>query len=758
MLVRKSAQLPLLLVVVCLFAGFFSVLAGQTWVMAAVNPVLPPIQPRPDPVLPPLVDNLVAPATDFAYTVANGKVTITKYKGAGGNVVIPGKIDGYPVTAIGTMAFLFKDSVTGVVIPEGVTEIGDDAFSACSNLASVTLPNSLLKISGCAFDACPALSSITFPANLTNIGAFAFAGTGLTHVAIPKTITSIGDSAFSSCPKLAAFDVAAENPAYASQDGVLYNKAKTLLIQYPPMKTAPTFTVPAGVTRIKNQAFASNSYLTGVTLPASLTGIGHSAFVLCKALQSVVIPVNVASVEDRAFRYCQALSSVTFQGAQTAIGSSAFGGCTSLTNITLPGGLKTIGMYTFEQCYGLKNINIPSTVTSIKEGAFQDCINLTGIQLPAGLTAIERFTFWGCKNLNSITLPGGVTSIGNLAFGGTNLTSVSIPAGVTVLGLGIFKDCASLTDARFYGDAPKVMYENYGYAKCQWFQGCAPGFKIRYLSGKAGWSTPTWYGYPPQPSPPVWSGYPAQPFTSPADLPSVAVNPFARLPIPALVPDEASLNPGKLNPQLPPVPIRPVDESIVTIPGLDLIPIPLPLPTPGPLPVPEPIIPEPITPEPDTQEPITPGPVTPEPTPGPAPDTTPGPVEEHVVIQLYLGKAESLVNGQSQPMDAQPVLRDGRLLLPVRYVAQPLGATTAWDEKTQKATVTLGDIVIELWIGNPVARVNGGEKMIDPNNPKVTPIIVSGRTMLPFRFIGECLGCSVEWNDTLKEAKLTSGQ
>ena len=131
-------------------------------------------------------------------------------------------------------------------------------------------------------------------------------------------------------------------------------------------------------------------------------------------------------------------------------------------------------------------------------------------------------------------------------------------------------------------------------------------------------------------------------------------------------------------------------------------------------------------------------------------------------LRFYIGRAESYVTeaGRSdsriQSMDAAPIVREGRTLLPIRYVAEPLGATVGWDPATQKATVTLGTKTVELWIGSNTGRVNGSVAPIDPLNPAVVPITVPpGRTMLPLRFIAEALGCQVDWNEPAREVKVT---
>lgn len=115
-----------------------------------------------------------------------------------------------------------------------------------------------------------------------------------------------------------------------------------------------------------------------------------------------------------------------------------------------------------------------------------------------------------------------------------------------------------------------------------------------------------------------------------------------------------------------------------------------------------------------------------------------------IVLKLQIGNKVMLVNDTPVEIDVPPTIVEGRTLLPIRWVAEPLGATVGWDGTERKVTVSLGDVFIELWIGKNIARVNGVEKPIDPNNPKVVPMIVNGRTMLPVRFVAENLGAKVE--------------
>jgi len=128
-----------------------------------------------------------------------------------------------------------------VIIPEGVTEIGERAFYNCKSITNITIPDS---------------------------------------------VTSIGNSAFNGCSSLTAINVDTGSTTYSSQDGVLYNKNKTLLITYPAGKKETTFTIPSSVTSIGVYAFGCTS-ITSVTIPKSVTSIGNIAFLGCDSLTSV---------------------------------------------------------------------------------------------------------------------------------------------------------------------------------------------------------------------------------------------------------------------------------------------------------------------------------------------------------------------------------------------------------------------------------------------------------------------------------------
>lgn len=123
------------------------------------------------------------------------------------------------------------------------------------------------------------------------------------------------------------------------------------------------------------------------------------------------------------------------------------------------------------------------------------------------------------------------------------------------------------------------------------------------------------------------------------------------------------------------------------------------------------------------------------------------PLVDNVSLKFVIGSKSYNWNGSNQTMDVAPIIRQSRTLLPIRYVADPLGAQVLWNANEGKVTIKQGSKTIELWINNNTAKVNGTSVKIDAYNSNVTPVIIPpGRTMLPLRFIADNLDCNVLWN------------
>ena len=149
---------------------------------------------------------------------------------------------------------------------------------------------------------------------VTSIGDWVFyACTKLTRVTIPDSVTGIGYAAFSKCGSLQSIDVGEANTEYSSEDGVLFDKNKTVLIHFPAGKGGH-YTIPDGVTSIGDHAFIKCTKLTSVTIPDSVTSIGALAFRDCFGLKSVRIPDSITNIKMGAFSSCSNLTSIIFEG------------------------------------------------------------------------------------------------------------------------------------------------------------------------------------------------------------------------------------------------------------------------------------------------------------------------------------------------------------------------------------------------------------------------------------------------------------
>ena len=204
------------------------------------------------------------------------------------------------ITSIEHNTFYGCSSLTSITIPSSVTSIGYMAFDGCGKLTSITLQNGIKSIGNDAFRWCQKLTSITIPNSVTSIGSSAFYNcSSLTSITIPGGVTSIGNYAFGECASLKSINVEANNSNYLSEDGVLYNKNKTILIKAPEGKS--NVTIPESVTEIGETAFSHCSNLTSITIPNSVTRIGSSAFSYCASLTSITIPNSVTKVKSTAF-------------------------------------------------------------------------------------------------------------------------------------------------------------------------------------------------------------------------------------------------------------------------------------------------------------------------------------------------------------------------------------------------------------------------------------------------------------------------
>lgn len=127
---------------------------------------------------------------------------------------------------------------------------------------------------------------------------------------------------------------------------------------------------------------------------------------------------------------------------------------------------------------------------------------------------------------------------------------------------------------------------------------------------------------------------------------------------------------------------------------------------------------------------------------------TPAPGETTQTATFVIGSTEYKVGNAAQTMDVAPYIKGDRTYLPIRYVGYALGVAEQnilWDDASKTATLIMGDKVVQVKIGSTTMMVNGVAIAMD-----VAPEITDGRTMLPFRFIGQAFGADFTWDDATK--------
>jgi hypothetical protein len=351
---------------------------------------------------------------------------------------------GTNVTSIGDYAFYDCTRLASVTIPNSVTSIGDQAFALCFSLTSVTIGINVASIGDYAFNSCFSLTNATIPNSVTSIGDYAFLGSGLTSVTIGINVASIGDYAFNSCfsltsvtipnsvtnigvdsfgssVSLTAITVAAQNPAYSSVNGVLFDKSQATLLQFPG-GLGGSYTIPSSVTSIGGYAFDTCTSLTGVTIPNSVTSIGEYAFYESASLLSVTMPDSVTNIGGYAFYDCLDLVFAVIPNSVTSIGNGAFSACQSLTNVTIGTNVNSLGIAMFASCTSLASVTIPNSVTSIGEFAFGQCFSLTSVTIPNSVTNVGPFAFLDCTALTSAYFLGNAPPDVGTAFMGDTAT------------------------------------------------------------------------------------------------------------------------------------------------------------------------------------------------------------------------------------------------------------------------------------------------------------------------------------------------
>ena len=399
---------------------------------------------------------------DFEYTEADGKITLTKYKGNKEHIILPEN-----ASALGGQVFQLAEgestvaAIKSLKIPGNIDSIDGLSLFWSVNLYTIEVDENNVKYAskgGVLFNktfdtliAYPMGRSVettnayVIPEGVKTIEQFAFTGYERKSLILPSTLETIKYCAFS----------------YAYFEEITFPSGLKTVEDY------GTYNMPSlkKATFPKDAAFSSNNYLLDVcstleelTAPADIYNkcyISSEAFKTLKItagetvesisgskknLETLVLADTVKTIGKSAFRNLTKLSSVTFSASLETIGQYAFDGCESLTVFNAPSSLKTIEYSAFANS-GLETVTLNEGLESILgkdnnlnayPGPFENT-KIKTLKVPSTVTKVCVFgrissletLYISADFLNSVYTRNGSTSVRRLFLTGGSLSMIN---------------------------------------------------------------------------------------------------------------------------------------------------------------------------------------------------------------------------------------------------------------------------------------------------------------------------------------------
>ena len=424
---------------------------------------------------------------------------------------------GTGLRAIWDKAFENCTALKSIVFTDSIEDVSSNAFRGCTNLSSVTfakgkyfdletLPGDCFPWGKNAFaldgiyyaphkeinrkgDAL--LAVIDFPEDAQDRTAF----TDVTTVRIPARVEHYGfiyevsdcRSSFSQFPSLKRLDLPATikkvdiakienlqevvvdkaNTEFSSEDGILFNKEKTVLLSCPRGRDVKKYVIPSGVEKIAEEAFCGQPYIEEIVFPDSTTVIGKRAFASCSSLHQVHLGKSLKKIGIESFAYtaierfvlppdARFVQQNTWDGKTPFYGSklkafeldgenelyAVIDGILYIKNswglrlkfcppayeghLQIPEEVKEIGSCSCWGCTGLTSLFVPDGVDAIGEDAFSGCSNLESVEFDGHIDKLGSWCFAGCTSLKEIDCIG-VKEIADTAFGGDKGLKLNLP-------------------------------------------------------------------------------------------------------------------------------------------------------------------------------------------------------------------------------------------------------------------------------------------------------------------------------------------
>lgn len=381
---------------------------------------------------------------DFDYTEADGKITLTKYKGNKEHIILPEN-----ASALGGQVFQLAEgestvaAIKSLKIPQNIESIDGLSLFWSVKLYTIEVDENNVKYAskgGVLFNktldtliaypmgrSVETTSAYVIPEGVKTIEQFAFTGYERKSLILPSTLETIKYCAFS----------------YAYFEEITFPSGLKTVENYgiynmPSLKKA---TFP------KDAAFSSNNYLLDE----------------CKALEELTAP---ADIYNKCYISSEAFKTLKITAGETV--KSISGSKKNLETLVLADTVKTIGKYAFRNLTKLSSVTFSASLETIGEYAFDGCESLTVFNAPSSLKTIEYSAFAN-SGLETVTLNEGLESIlgkdNNLnaypgPFENTKIKTLKVPS--TVTKVCVFGRISSLETLYISADFLNSVYTRNG--------------------------------------------------------------------------------------------------------------------------------------------------------------------------------------------------------------------------------------------------------------------------------------------------------
>ena len=311
----------------------------------------------------------------------------------------------------------YGQTLSEIVVPDGVEIIREFAFRQNNNIVSITVPEGLRTIEDWAIDYLPNLEHINFPESIEMIR---------------NSTDGQNYMNFNNCPKLHV--TWTFNPTYWA----------------------------------KPYAYKFQNIWLNVVFPNTVTEVPEHAFDTFGGypqLESVVFSPNTTTINRYAFAGCTNFTNFVVPDTVTSINADAFSGCTGLVTATLGTGITFIPDGLFSSCSNLETIIIRGAVTQISQYAFRSCAKLAnmgpsagaqGLNVPTSVTTIGKWAFYGCNLITTVTFYQESITIDDPFYGCSALTRVEFRGSANIR--GGFQSCAALEIVIFANNPYRLQF------------------------------------------------------------------------------------------------------------------------------------------------------------------------------------------------------------------------------------------------------------------------------------------------------------